>query len=491
MKTILIEEPGKVVIEEHEKPVRKPGEVLLKILYGGICGSDLGTYRGTFAYASYPRVPGHEFSGEIVEIDENDRGLKPGMIVTVNPYFNDGTCYSCQRGLLNCCEHNETMGAQRDGAFSEYVSVPIERVYDGKGLPAKTLALIEPFCISWHGVSRANVKEGDKVLVVGAGTIGVLAANAAKARGAEVYIADIAKEKLDYAVDTFQLKGSILNTSKEKLEEEVQRITNGNGFDVTIEAVGLPSTFQNCIDCAAYGGRVVLIGVGKKNLDFNFTIIQKKELNIFGSRNALKKDFLELIDLVKAGKVRALGASAMYGYQFYNMQLAARDNGWTPFSAMENHYNLLYREDERELLPICKQMKVSLMPYSPLAAGHLARPQWKSESLRGTTDRVAMGKYDKTEAEDMQIVKRVAELAEKYNCKMSQIAIAWQWAKGILSPIIGATKTQSLDDSAGAFDIKLTAEDLAYLEEPYVPHEIVGAIDKNPAQGVILLDEKK
>lgn len=198
-----------------------------------------------------------------------------------------------------------------------------------------------------------------------------------------------------------------------------------------------------------------------------------------------------LHDLVKAGKVRALGAFAMYGYQFYNMQLAARDNGWTPFSTMENHYNLLYREDERELIPICKQMKVSLMPYSPLAAGHLARPQWKSESLRGTTDRVAMGKYDKTEAEDMQIVKRVAELAEKYNCKMSQIAIAWQWAKGILSPIIGATKAQYLDDSVGAFDIKLTAEDLAYLEEPYVPHEIVGAIDKNLAQGVILLDEKK
>ena len=119
----------------------------------------------------------------------------------------------------------------------------------------------------------------------------------------EVYIADIAKEKLDYAVNTFHLNGAILNTSAEILEEEVRRITNGNGFDVTIEAVGLPSTFQNCIDAAAYGGRVVLIGVGKKNLDFNFTIIQKKELNIFGSRNALKKDFLELIDLVKAGKV--------------------------------------------------------------------------------------------------------------------------------------------------------------------------------------------
>ena len=198
-----------------------------------------------------------------------------------------------------------------------------------------------------------------------------------------------------------------------------------------------------------------------------------------------------LHELVKSGKVRALGASAMYGYQFHNMQVVARENGWTPFSAMENHYNLLYREDERELIPICKQMNVSLMPYSPLAAGHLARAQWKSDSLRGTTDKVAMEKYDKTEVEDMQIVKRVAELTEKYNCKMSQIAIAWQWAKGIVSPIIGATKTSYLDDAAGAFAVKLTAEDIAYLEEPYAPHKIVGAIDKNPEQGVVLLDEKK
>lgn len=143
------------------------------------------------------------------------------------------------------------------------------------------------------------------------------------------------------------------------------------------------------------------------------------------------------------------------------------------------------------MIPICKQMNVSLMPYSPLAAGHLARAQWKSDSLRGTMDRVAMGKYDKTETEDMKIVKRVAELAEKYNCKMSQIAIAWQWAKGILSPIIGATKTQYLDDAVRAFEVRLTAEDIAYLEELYVPHKIVGAIDKNPEQGVILMDEKK
>lgn len=198
-----------------------------------------------------------------------------------------------------------------------------------------------------------------------------------------------------------------------------------------------------------------------------------------------------LHELVKAGKVRALGASAMYGYQFHNMQLAARDNGWTQFSAMENHYNLLYREDERELIPICRQMNVSLMPYSPLAAGHLARAEWRSDSVRSKTDRVAMGKYDRMEEQDMLIVNRVHELAEKHGCKMSQIAIAWLWARGVASPIIGATKTRYLDDAVGAFDVKLTKEDISYLEELYVPHPVVGAIDKNPDQGVVLLDEKK
>lgn len=211
----------------------------------------------------------------------------------------------------------------------------------------------------------------------------------------------------------------------------------------------------------------------------------------FDYETPIEETMEALHGLVKMGKVRALGASAMYGYQFHNMQLAARENGWTEFSAMENHYNLLYREDERELIPICRQMGVSLMPYSPLAAGHLARPQWRSDSMRGQTDRVAMGKYDRTEQQDMLIVGRVSELAEKHGCKMSQIAIAWQWARGVASPIIGATKAGYFDDAAGALDIKLTPEDVAYLEELYTPHPIVGAIDKNPDQGVILLDEKK
>lgn len=180
--------------------------------------------------------------------------------------------------------------------------------------------------------------------------------------------------------------------------------------------------------------------------------------------------------LVKAGKVRALGASAMYGYQFYNMQLAARDNGWTPFVSMQNHYSLLYREDERELIPICDQMNVARTPYSPLAAGRLCRKEWHADTKRSKTDHMAAGKYDSTEDTDYKIVLRVAELAEKYGKSMTQIALAWQFAKGVTAPIIGATKAHYLDDAVGAFDVTLTPEDIAYLEALYIPHKVVGAL---------------
>lgn len=209
----------------------------------------------------------------------------------------------------------------------------------------------------------------------------------------------------------------------------------------------------------------------------------------FDYETPIEETMEALNGLVKEGKVRAIGASAMYGYQFYNMQLAARDHGWTPFSAMENHYNLLYREDEHELIPICKQMDVSLMPYSSLASGRLARPTWLADTLRSKTDRVASGKYDHTQENDQKIAKRVYEIAGKYGVTMAQVAIAWQWAKGVTSPIIGATKAKYLDDAVGAFKLKLAAEDINYLEELYVPHKIVGAIDENPPEGVVLVDK--
>lgn len=303
MKTVRINKPKEIEVTQTEIPIPKENEALLKIKYGGICGSDLGSYRGTFAYFEYPKTPGHELSAEIVEIDsENEYGLKPGMVVTVNPYFNCGKCYSCKRGLVNACTTNQTMGVQREGGFAEYITMPLERIINGYGISAKIMTLIEPFSISYHGVKRAKISSSDKVLIVGAGTIGVLAAFAAKIFGAEVYISDISKEKLEYA-KRFDVDGTILNDNKEEFDRKVTEITGGNGFDVTIEAVGLPSTFQDCIDAASFGGRVVLIGVGKKNLDFNFTIIQKKELNIFGSRNAVTEDFVELINFIRQGKV--------------------------------------------------------------------------------------------------------------------------------------------------------------------------------------------
>lgn len=189
------------------------------------------------------------------------------------------------------------------------------------------------------------------------------------------------------------------------------------------------------------------------------------------------EETMESLDgLVRSGKVRALGASAMYGYQFHNMQLAAEKNGWTKFVSMQNHYNLLYREDEREMIPVCRQYNVSLTPYSPLAAGRLARPEWHIDSKRSQTDKTAVQKYDSTEETDSRIVKRVAEIAEKSGATMSQISIAWLLAKGVTSPIIGATKAKYFDDAAGAMDISLSQEDIAYLEELYIPHKIVGAL---------------
>lgn len=196
----------------------------------------------------------------------------------------------------------------------------------------------------------------------------------------------------------------------------------------------------------------------------------------FDYNTPIEETMQALDKLVKAGKVRALGASAMYGYQFYNMQLAAELNGWTKFVSMQNHYNLLYREDERELIPVCKQFNVSLTPYSPLAAGRLSRLEWHTDTLRSKTDQTAIAKYDSMEKSDINIVLRVHQIAEKYKVTMTQIALAWQFARGVASPIIGATKTRYLDDAVGSLKVSLTKEDIDYLEELYKPHPIVGAL---------------
>lgn len=189
------------------------------------------------------------------------------------------------------------------------------------------------------------------------------------------------------------------------------------------------------------------------------------------------EETMETLDaLVKQGKVRAIGASAMYGYQFHNMQVVAEKNHWTQFSTMQNHYNLLYREDERELIPVCKQYNVSLIPYSPLAGGHLTHMGWTSNKKRSQTDQTMRKKYDAYKSNDLMIIERVNEIAQKYNVSMSEVALAWHYAKGVSAPIVGATKKHHFLQATKAIDLSLTQEDVAYLEELYKPHEIVGAL---------------
>ena len=189
------------------------------------------------------------------------------------------------------------------------------------------------------------------------------------------------------------------------------------------------------------------------------------------------EETMEALDgLVKAGKVRALGASAMYGYQFHNLQQLAKDRGWTPFASMQNHYNLLYREDERELIPVARQFDVALTPYSPLASGHLTRREWESESIRSATDGTVRAKYDHAKDNDLSIVKRVAEVADRHGVPMAHVALAWLWAKGCASVLVGCSKPARVDDAVAALDCKLTDDEVAYLEEPYAPHTIVGAL---------------
>ena len=304
MKAIEITKPFEIKLIDKEAPKAKDGEALLRVLYCGICGADVASFTGNQPFTTYPRIPGHEFSAQIVEIPENDKGLKAGDVITCNPYFNCGECYACRRGIVNACHDNQTMGVQRDGSFQEYITMPLERLIDGKGLSAKELALIEPFSISAHALSRAEVKEGDNLLIMGAGPIGLFALIKAKAMGARVAVADLLDNRLELAKEYGA--DMIINSAKDDIDEKCKTFTEGCGFDVCVEACGQPVTFLACIEQAAHGANIILIGNGKRETTFVHSIILKKELNIFGSRNSFTKDFEELIDLVSSGKVDVL-----------------------------------------------------------------------------------------------------------------------------------------------------------------------------------------
>lgn len=184
-----------------------------------------------------------------------------------------------------------------------------------------------------------------------------------------------------------------------------------------------------------------------------------------------------LHDLVKAGKVRYIGASAMFAWQFQKALYVAEKHGWTRFVSMQNHMNLIYREEEREMLPLCHAEQIGVIPYSPLAAGRLTRDWTPDSSVRAQTDEIAKGKYDAMADADRQIIERVAEVAQKHGVRRAQVALAWLLQKEpVVAPIIGATKPEHLEEAVGALSVKLSPEEVTYLEEPYVPHPVVGPI---------------
>ena len=300
MKTLQIVQPGTVRVTDTPKPILKPGHVLLKIGYVGFCGSDLNTFRGLNPLVKLPVVPGHEI-GAIIDSVASDvpSSLQPGMHATVNPYTSCGVCSACRNRRPNACEFNQTFGVQRDGAMSEYLMVPFEKVIADEAISVRDFALVEPMSVGFHAVSRAGVTDIDTVMVIGCGMIGLGAVIRAALRGARVIAVDVDDQKLQLA----QTLGATftINSVQEDLHSRLHEITSQRGADVVIEAVGHPRTYQDAIAEVAFTGRVVFIGYAKEKVPFETPLFVKKELDIFGSRNALPSDFMAVMEYLKRG----------------------------------------------------------------------------------------------------------------------------------------------------------------------------------------------
>ena len=300
MKAIQISNPFELNVVHMEKPVCGEGEVLLRIRYVGFCGSDLNTWRGRNAMAKAGVIPGHEVGAEIVETGPGvPASLQPGMTVTVDPYTACGNCASCRNRRFNACEHNETLGVQRDGAMREYFVLPWRKVIVAEGLTARDCALVEPLSVGFHAIDRAGVTDKDVVTVFGCGMIGMGAIVRAALRGATVVAVDIDDEKLDVAKSVGA--AYTVNSAKDDVGQRLAELTEGRMADVVVEAVGAPVTQRSAIACAGFTGRVVFIGYAKDDTDFTTRLFVQKELNIYGSRNAQPEDFRAVIGYLRRG----------------------------------------------------------------------------------------------------------------------------------------------------------------------------------------------
>lgn len=294
MKTIHIPAAREMVVADEPVPQVGAGEVLLKMHYVGFCGSDLNTFLGRNTMAKENVIPGHEIGATVVAVGDGvPPAIDPGMVVTVNPYTNCGTCPSCRNLRVNACQRNETLGVQRDGAMREFIAVPWQKVIPVEGISLRDCALIEPMSVGFHAVSRAQVTDNDVVVVLGCGMVGLGAVVRSVQRGATVIAVDLSQEKLDIAKSLGAKYG--INSMKDKILDKVMELTDGMGADVVIEAVGSPITYVSAIDAVSFTGRVVCIGYAKSDVAFQTKYFVQKELDIRGSRNAMPDDFRAVI----------------------------------------------------------------------------------------------------------------------------------------------------------------------------------------------------
>ncbi|HZR64772.1 MAG TPA: zinc-binding alcohol dehydrogenase family protein [Terriglobales bacterium] len=298
MRALVLHKPGQTDLETIADPVLTDTNVLLKVRMVGFCGSDLNSFRGLNPLVTYPRILGHEVSATVVE-DPGRLGVLPaGMNVAVFPYTSCGECSSCRRGRRNACQFNQTLGVQRDGALTEFIVMPREKLYPAK-LTLKELCLVEPLTVGFHAVARGRVTAEDTVAIWGCGGVGLGVVAAASSRGARTICIDVDDQKLELA----RMAGAQLtiNSKREPIHERLMEMTDDRGPDVAIEAIGTATTFRAAVEEVAFTGRVVYIGYAKEPISYETRLFVQKELDILGSRNAQPEDFEAVIKFLEGG----------------------------------------------------------------------------------------------------------------------------------------------------------------------------------------------
>lgn len=261
MKALVVRQPGAAAIEDVQEPEAQEGEALLRVRRVGLCGSDLNSFRGRNPMVSFPRIPGHEIAATIVEMRGDAPGLSVGADVTVLPYTSCGKCAACLNGRSNACVFNQTLGVQRDGALTEFIAAPLEKLYPAK-LNLKELCLVEPLTVGFHAVARARATKNDTVVIFGCGGVGLGAVAASAFRGAMTIAVDIDDAKLE----TAKLAGAVhtVHSQRHDMKAALAELTGGLGPGVVIEAVGSPETYRAAVEVVAATGRVVYIGYTKE-----------------------------------------------------------------------------------------------------------------------------------------------------------------------------------------------------------------------------------